>query len=34
MRPVATVTSKDVYSSLPADERENYWLASKVARQR
>ena len=25
---------KDVYSSMPADERENRWLASKVALQR
>ena len=34
MRPVAVVMSKDVYDSLPADERENHWLASKVARKR
>jgi hypothetical protein len=34
MRPVAVVMSKDVYNSLPAGERENHWLASKVARKR
>ena len=34
MRPVAVVMSKDAYDSLPAHERENHGLASKVARKR
>ena len=31
---MAVALSNGVYDKLPEDERENYWLASKVSRQR